>query len=179
MKNKTIYIFILSIVLLIGVVAFGLYIRINMIQKIHILQTEISKEKQLKNLEFGNLFKNNEKELFTNQKIIKNSFIAHDKELDFIKVLEQSAQNKNLKIVINKVQKGTDTILGSGQKIADIEFNVELRGSLDSTFMFINEVLSGSKKLNISEIKIYKSQTEKETEFKTQLIFKGLTVSYE
>lgn len=177
MKSSTAYKFILALLLL----ALGVYglIYMHSIIKLETADVQVyrSKEEQNKNFEFGNSLRENMKTLVSQEARIKSAFIPSTGMVDFIRTLENSAQQYGLKITINSVDRGEPQVLGDGPvKTSPVTFNIQVEGSYSETMMFMNQLVRLEQKLSISNISIFKGA---QGSYTTRAAVAGIIHSYE
>lgn len=180
MKNSTIFKFILTLLLLLSVAGLIFFASKMMSEKVNLIKTQSLKDGQYKNFEFGNELKNRMSFLVSEETIIKNSFILSANVLDFIRTLEDNASSKDLKIVIDKVEKGKELVLTSSKiTLADSKFTIQVIGSYDQILMFAEDLLRNEKNISIDQFNIYRNETAEGIEYKAQIKLTGVILSYE
>jgi hypothetical protein len=179
MKNKTIYIFIFSLLLLTGAIFSIRYVRGGIIHKIEVVRAHYSKEAQNKKLESGNTFKKEVEILEKQENAIKKAFLEENKVVDFIQQLEISAQKLGLTISVEKVTYEDSAKIEKKYTVKPVAFNVEIKGSFEQIESFILKIVQREEKLVIKEFKIYKINEEGGSEYTARIIIEGTTLSYE
>jgi len=178
MKTNTPYIFILSLLLLVGAGALILHVREGIASKIEVVRVYYAKEAENKNLGLGTTLKNEMNTLAQQEGIIKKTFLEKDIIVDFITYLETSAEFHDLVLAVEKVGYGTPEVLEEKYTITPITFNLELKGSFAQIESFVSNLMQLEKKLVIREMKLYKSE-EGKSGYTARVTVEGVTISYE
>lgn len=179
MKTNTYIIFIISILLLGVSVASAWYLEKGILFKIETIKAHHLKEKENKNLEFGNQIRINAEMLDQQEQAIKKVFFASNEIVGFITELESVGKNLGLGSTIEKVEYGTSESLENKYSIKSVSFDVQLVGSYVQIKSFMNFVTQSEKILNIKEFNIYKNEEKDIQTYTAKIIMNGIILSYE
>jgi Tfp pilus assembly protein PilO len=177
MKSSTAYKFIFALMLL----ALGVYGLFYVYGEIELKRSNVQvyrlKEMQNKNFEFGNSLRENMRTLTEQEARIKSAFIPSAGMVDFIRTLEDAAQQNGLKIIINSVEQGEPQVLGDGpDKTSPVTFNIQVEGTYAQTMLFMNQLARFERKLSLSSVSIYKVA---QGLYATKAAMAGIILSYE
>lgn len=179
MKTNTIYIFILSLLLLMSSLFLMWYVRGQIAHKIEAIQAYRVKESENNTFEVSKKLKEEMNILEQQEEIIKETFLETNEIVSFITQFESNAESRGLTIVVQKVEYGAPEVLEQKYSIKPILFSVELTGSFGEIESFVSYIKASEKKLGIKELKIYKLSRGDVSEYTAHIIIEGITLSYE
>lgn len=133
------------------------YISKQIKQKTEAVRTYYARDTQNKNAELGSRLKKDEQKLFEQERAIKSVFLPETDLVSFIKYIEAKGEEFNLKISIEKVDKGEFENIGDSYKVQPISFYVSIEGTFEQIKNFIDTLLGGQKILQLKELKMYKT----------------------
>jgi Tfp pilus assembly protein PilO len=179
MKTNTYIIFIASILLLGASVASAWYVEKDILSKIETIKDYYLKEKQNKNIEFGNQLRINGEVLDQQEEAIKKVFFSSNEIVGFITELESVGKNLGLESIIEKVDYGTLEPLENKYSVQPVSFSVQLTGSYSQIKSFIGFVTRLEKTLVIKEFNIYQNGEMNTQTYAAKIIINGTILSYE
>jgi hypothetical protein len=151
------------------------YVENSTKQKIEIIRSQTHKSLKFEGSHSTNQLKESIRTLSEQEKIIENSTISSVKVLDFIRMIELSAENKGLKIIIEKVEPGEEQPLDNQNKtISETFFTIQAKGQYDSVFLFVEELLQNEKKLTLNQINLYRSEDAGQIEYTVRMKLRGI-----
>ncbi len=156
MKTNTLYIFILSLVLVLGAIGVSVFVAKQIQDKAEAVKVHYAEDFKNKNTDFGVGLKKEWAKLIDQEKIITSAFLNENEIVPFITQLESSADMLGLKITVDKVDRGAEEAIGESYKTKSIAFNVSIDGSFEQIKYFIDQIILSKKVVTISEFKIYK-----------------------
>lgn len=176
MKSNTAYKFIFALILL-SAAGYGFFYLHSAIKvKMADVQAYRVKEMQNRNLDFGNSLRENMRTLVSQESRIKGAFIPSTGMVEFIRTLENLAEQNGLEIVISSVEQGEPQALveGSG-KTSPVTFNIQVEGPYAQTVLFMDQVTRLEQKLSITNVSIYKVGQD----YAAKAAIAGIILSYE
>lgn len=175
MKSNTIFRFIGTCILLCLAIGLFYYVENSTKEKIEIIRNQTNKILNFKGSHSANQLKESMRTVSEQEKIIENSMISSSKVLDFIRVIELSAENKGLKIIIEKVEPGEEYAIDTQNKIiSETFFTIQAKGQYDSVILFIEELLRNEKKLTLNQINMYRSEDAGKIEYTVRMKLRGI-----
>ncbi len=146
-----------SLLLFIATGALAWYVREGIAHKVEVVRAHHVKEKQNKNLEFGNQLRSDSEKLNDQEEVIKGAFLDVSAVVPFISGLEITGQNLGLEVVVEKVEYGTEEII-SQNTLQPITFFVQLVGSYIQIESFLTSLSYSKNILKTNELKLYKTE---------------------
>jgi Tfp pilus assembly protein PilO len=157
MKTNTVYIFIASLVLLLGSIGISIFVAKQIREKAEAVKVQYAEDFKNKNIDLGIGLKREWSTLIEQEKIITSAFLNENEIVPFITQLESSANTLGLKITVDKVDRGAEESIGQTYKTKSITFNVSIDGSFEQIKYFIDQIMISKKVVTVPEFKIYKT----------------------
>lgn len=179
LKTKTIYIFLFSLLCLVVAIYSFMYVRNQINTKIEIVKEYRAQEEKNKNIDFLTKLKKELEEVTSHENILRNVYLEPNKLVDFISFLELEGQNMNLKVSVDKVERGEKEIVGEGMEVEKVKLSIAAEGSYSAIQSFLNSLNSLDKQISFSEFKLYKISSETGSVYSLKVIINALTVAYE
>lgn len=180
MKNNTIYKSILSVLLLLTTVGLMLYISDSMKKGIEQIRVQTLRDLTAGSFEFGKDLRLAAEKVENAKYVIENSFISSNEVLDFIRSLEGAAAQNGLDITIEKVERSPEEKVSTGnQSVSVATFTIQLKGSYDSIVLYTGSLLKNDKKMSLTQISLYRNESEKGVEYTARMKLNGIILSHE
>ncbi len=154
-KTKGIFVLLLGVTLIV-VAAFGFMLH-QISNKIDSVTVHYAQSVKDKNVSFGNTLKKEREELSVQEKIVATKFLNENNLVEFITRLENIANQNNLKIEIEKVEKDTIEAIEDVYKIQPVSFSISINGSIEQIQAYLKEILNQKEMILIKEFKLYKN----------------------
>lgn len=169
MKTKTLYLFYISLFVLLCVGGLVFYTATGIKNKTETIKTYSQQDFKNKNSELGISLKREATNLMEQQSTIESVFLKQEEIIPFITRIESLAQEQNIKAVIDKVDRGVEEVVGQTYKTQSIAFNVSVDGSFEQIKYFIDSITTSEKLIEIKDFKIYK-MTEDSNMYNARII---------
>lgn len=180
MKTNSIYIFLISIKLLIVVCAGFWYMQFEMKKKIALVQQYHVQQQQNSNLELGRSLQLKSITLQGQENKIKKIFLTQNTLVSFVQKIERIAQDNALEITTEKIERDAMIPAGAGQSIERIGFSININGEYKEIKDFVEQVQDLETLTTVQDIRLYKSASENsDTIYNARIILSGTILSYE
>lgn len=156
MKTKTRYLFFTALCTLVFSGALVFYVTTGITNKTETIKTHYQQDFKNKNIELGAKLKREAETLTGHQSVIENVFLKQEDIIPFITQIETLANQQNLTISIDKVDRGTEENVGDTYKTQSVTFNLSVDGSFEQIKYFIDRVTNSETLVEVKEFKIYK-----------------------
>jgi hypothetical protein len=156
MKTKAHYLFFTALCTLVFSGALVFYAITGITNKTEIIKTHYQQDFKNKNIELGVKSKREAETLANQQSVIEKVFLKQEEIIPFITQIETLANQQNLTITIDKVDRGAEEVIGETYKTQSIAFNLSVDGSFEQIKYFIDRVTHSDTLVEIKEFKIYK-----------------------
>lgn len=156
MKTKTSYLFFISLFSLICAIGLVFYVATGIKNKTETIKTHYQQDFKNKNIELGGKIKKDAETLTEQQRVLEKVFLKQEEIVPFITRIESLAIEQNLKVEVDKVDRGAEEVVGQTYKTQAIAFNVSLDGSFEQIKYFVDTLSASEKLVEIKDFKIYK-----------------------
>lgn len=179
MKTNSIYILFTTFCLCSASVAGVWYMHTQMNAKIDVIKDYSIRAQQNNNLEFGRELDTQIEKIKEYKDSIMQTFIHEDNLVSFVQQIEQIAEQNNVEVLIEKVDRSKAITISEKYNTQDARFYFNINGQYEQINNFLNELEKFENNILIEEFKLYQNRADDFVIYNARVVMMTKIIQYD
>ena len=179
MKTNTIYTLLITICLCTVSVGGVWYMHTQMNKKIEVIKGYSILAQQNSNLEFGRQLDDQVKKITEYKDSIIKTFIHEDGLVSFVQQVEQIAEQNNVEVSIEKVDRAKGVTVSNVYTVQDARFYFNINGQYEQIKNFLNTLENFENIVFVEEFKLYRNRADDFVVYNARVVMLTKVIQYD